>query len=114
MTGDPNSPTVPTMEYNLATYLLATDGHDYINGEQQTPEHWWSGFDVNLGATAGPRQRSSSGVWRRAFASGVVYAVEPGAAPQRISLGKPMTSTEWGTVEALTLGPGQGAVLVGQ
>lgn len=114
MTGDPNSATVATMEYNLATYLLANDGHDYINGEQQTPEQWWSGFDVSLGAADGPRQRSSSGVWKRAFASGVVYTVEPGAAPRRISLGKPMTSTEWGTVEALTLGPGQGAVLVGQ
>jgi hypothetical protein len=112
MTGDPNSPTVATMEYNLATYLLASDGQDYINGEKQTPEHWWSGFDVLLGAAAGRRERSPTGIWKRAFANGLVYAVEPGAAAQRIDIGKPMKSSEWGTVEALTLGPGQGAVLV--
>ena len=49
MTGDRASKSGQTMEYNLATYLLANDGGDLINGTEQTPASWWPGFDVNLG-----------------------------------------------------------------
>jgi|GEM_PF-3437504 len=113
MTGDPNSNNVATMEYNLATYLLANDGGDFVNGEKQTPGRWWPGFAVNLGKAISQRERSPTGVWRRVFAGGVVYTVEPGAARQTIKLGERMHSAQWGTVESLTLDAGQGAVLVG-
>jgi len=114
MTGDygPGGNTIPVMEYNLATYFLINDGGDFVNGLNQTPTHWWKGFDVNLGEATGNRERSSSGVWKRSFAHGVVYTVEPQAATQTIKLASPMHSAEWGTVESVTLGPGQGAVLV--
>jgi len=112
MTGDHNSTDVPTMEYNLATYLLANDGGDYVNGTEQTPRNWWTGFDVDLGNAVTARERTPSGVWSRAFVRGMVYAVEPGAATQTIKLPKPMHSAEWGKVESLRLSAGQGAVLV--
>jgi hypothetical protein len=113
MTGDRNSTGVSTLEYNLATYLLGNDGGDYINGTEQTPRNWWTGFDAHLGEARTGRERSSSGLWTRAFAGGVVYTVEPGASTQTIKLSKPMHSAEWGTVESVTLSAGQGAVLVG-
>jgi hypothetical protein len=113
MTGDHNSNNVPTMEYNVATYLLANDGGDFVNGTEQTPGNWWTGFDVDLGNVVTARERSPSGVWSRAFARGMVYVVEPGAASQTIKLPRPMHSAEWGTVESLRLSAGQGAVLAG-
>jgi len=39
--------------------------------------------------------------------------VERGAPTQTIGLGRKMHSAEWGTVESVTLGPEQGAVLSG-
>jgi Hypothetical glycosyl hydrolase family 15 len=113
MAGDYQSNNVPTMEYNLATYFLINDGHDYVSGVNQTPENWWAGFDVNLGNALSPRERSPSGLWTRAFSGGRVYTLEPGAATQTIRLGKPMHSAQWGTTESLTLKAGQGAVLTG-
>jgi hypothetical protein len=112
MTGDHNNNNVPTMEYNVATYLLGNDGGDFVNGTEQTPRNWWTGFDVDLGNALTARERSSAGVWSRAFANGMVYAVEPGAATQTIKLPKKMHSAEWGAVESLKLSAGQGAVLV--
>jgi hypothetical protein len=115
MTGDdrPGGSTVAVMEYNLATYFLIDDGRDFVNGVNQNPTRWWSGFDVRLGAPTTLRERSPTGVWTRRFAGGVVYTVEPGAATQTIHLGRPMHSAQWGTVESVTLAAKQGAVLVG-
>ncbi|MFI4985643.1 MAG: hypothetical protein ACHQAV_06650 [Solirubrobacterales bacterium] len=113
MTGDRYSNTVPTMEYNLATYLLANDGGDLVNGDNQTPAHWWPGFNVNLGQVITKRERSPTGLWKRVFSGGIVYAVEPGASRQTIRLGRPMHSAQRGTVQSVTLSAGQGAVLVG-
>jgi hypothetical protein len=113
MTADRYGNTVPAMEYNLATYLLANDGGDFVNGYNQTPGHWWPGFNVNLGQPVGRRERSPTGLWKRAFSGGVVYTVEPGGSRQTIRLGKAMHSVQLGTVYSVTLSAGQGAVLVG-
>jgi hypothetical protein len=110
---DADSDTTRWMEYNEATYLLGNDGGDFIDGHDQTPESWWPGFDVNLGAALGLRERERSGLWKRRFSGGIVYALEPGASARTIALSKTMTSVEWGTVASITLGPEEGAVLVG-
>ncbi len=113
MTGDYLNTDVPTREYNLASYFLLNDGGDFVNGVHETPEHWWPGFDVNLGKASGPRERSAGGLWKRRFAGGVVYAVEPEGAIQTIQLPKTMHSAKWGTVQSVTLAARQGAVLLG-
>jgi hypothetical protein len=113
LTGDRRHRDVPTMEYNLATYFLINNGGDYVNATEQTPESFWSGFEVNLGNALGPRERLPSGLWTRKFAGGVVYTLEPGAATQTVKLAKVMHSAEWGSVSSITLSPGQGAVLTG-
>ena len=111
--GDRLHNDAPTMEYNLASYFLINRGEHYVSGIDQTPGGWWSGFDVNLGAALGPRERLPNGVWTRRFSGGVVYAREPGGGTQTIGLQRPMRSVEWGAVKSLTLAGGQGAVLVG-
>jgi hypothetical protein len=107
------SGTTPWLEFNEATYFIGNDGGDFINGHDLTPGDWWPGFGVDIGAAVGPRERDRSGLWKRRFSGGVVYALEPGAAAQTVTLGKKMRSTEWGLVESVTLAPEQAAVLVG-
>jgi hypothetical protein len=108
-----NHARVPVLEYNLATCLLVNDGGDYVNEARPRPHKFWHGFEADLGSALGARERSSSGLWTRRFAGGVVYTVEPGAPTQTVNLGKKMHSAEWGWVESVTLSPGQGAVLSG-
>jgi hypothetical protein len=97
-------------EYNLATYLMFNDGHDYF-GVTQTPLNWWPGFSVNLGDATSPRKRSAAGVWTRAFSRGAVFTVEPGAPTQTIVLPRPMKTISGETVSAITMAASHGAVL---
>jgi hypothetical protein len=113
LTGDRQHIDVPTMEYNLATYFLISTGGDYVNATQQTPESFWSGFEVNLGNALGAREQLPGGLWTRKFTRGVVYALDRGAPAQTVKLPGVMHSAEWGSVSAITLGPGEGAVLTG-
>jgi hypothetical protein len=86
-------------EYDLATALLVSNGQDHIvyghqhpaqNGE---PEVWAPMFSDNLGASLGPRERSSSGLWSRAFTHGHVYVCEPGCTAQTVA-GRELKSGE--------------------
>jgi hypothetical protein len=104
--------STPGNEYELATYLLINDGGDFT-GAHVVPTEWWPGYDVNLGDALGGRERSASGLWKRRFAGGVVYTVEPGGSTQTIKLGKLMHSVELGDVETITLKAREGAVLEG-
>ena len=101
------------MEYNLAAYFLISTGSDYVNGGgfTQNVTNFWSGWSVNLGEAGGGRERSSSGLWKRFFTGGVVYLLEPGAAPQTINLATPMRSPTLGLVTSITLSAAHGAVL---
>jgi hypothetical protein len=110
-----SSPEVPTMEYNLAAYFLISTGNDFVSGggPTQTVNNFWSGWGVNLGEPTSPRERSSSGLWKRSFSGGAVYLLEPGAASQTISLPRPMKSATLGIVSSITLSARQAAVLAG-
>jgi hypothetical protein len=111
LTGDRNANNDSFREYNLATYFLFNDGHDFINGTQQTPTNFWPGFTVNLGEATSPRVRSPEGVWTRSFSNGVVFSVEPGAPTHTIVLPAPMKTVSGETVSSITVAAAHGAVL---
>jgi streptogramin lyase len=113
MAGDYLNNNLPTMEYNEATYFLVNDGSDYVSGVNQTPLSFWPGFEVDLGSPLGPREYLPNGLWTRRFTGGVIYADPPEGTTQTIQLPKRMRSPNLGEVEAVTLAPAQGAVLVG-
>jgi Hypothetical glycosyl hydrolase family 15 len=113
MTGDQNSPTAETMEYNEATYLLINDGHDYINGTQQTPINWWPGFNADLGEASGARY-VWNGLIRRDFAHGTALVNPPGTATTSVALPSPMEEGGGATVSSVTLAGASGVVLVGR
>jgi hypothetical protein len=109
-----NSSSTEGMEYQLATYFLVNNGADFINAPDQwsVPGHFWPGFEVDLGEALGGYERSSSGLWTRRFTRGVVYTVEPGAAPQTIALPAPMRTAAGETVSSVTLTGALGVVLL--
>lgn len=103
---------VPGMEYNLASYFLLSSGDDAVSASGQTPDNWWSGWNVNLGEATGGR-RTWNNVLRRDFTGGMVLVNPPEARTQTISLPTPMQEISGNLVTSVTLGPASGVVLAG-
>ena len=109
---DGNASTDAGRLYGLSTYFLVNDGGDALANDAQTlPDHFWNGYDVQLGAPAGGRYQSG-GVWRRDFADGLVLVNEPGAPSRTVAVGPGLHDLTGAAVSSVTLGPAAGAVLV--
>jgi hypothetical protein len=102
----------PTREYSLAGYFLTASGHDYYGDTATTPDNWWNGFDVNLGAPLGPRTYSN-GIFQRNFANGLVLLADPLASTQTINLPGSFQTVDGAVVSSVTLAAKQGAILIG-
>lgn len=111
MTGDEHHNTSADKEYSLATYLLLNNGEDFIGFSEQGPGKEYAGLQLNIGNATSVRERASNGVWKRTFAGGSAYTVEPGAATQTITLPKAMKNLEGKTVTTVTISAAHGAVL---
>ena len=98
------------MQYGLAGYFLVSNGYDTIGDSSTTPDNWWSGYDVELGAPLGPRVYSN-GVFERDFASGKVLLGEPGLAPRAVNLGGYFQTLDGNWVNWVTISGWQGIVL---
>ena len=108
---DANAQTVEGREYGLAAYFLLDEGRDGLgNDPGGTPDDWWCGYDVSLGAPLGPRY-AWNGVLRRDYERGVVLVNPPDAAERTVTLDRPLRSLACQRPAAVTLGPAQGAVL---
>ena len=71
-------------EYNLASYFLVNESRDgFRTNYRTTPEDWWTGYDVNLGAATGERFKWN-GLLRRNFERGYVLVNQPGRATQTV------------------------------
>jgi Hypothetical glycosyl hydrolase family 15 len=99
------------IEYSLAAYLLISTGNDLVSAKEMTPEHWFDGFDLNLGAALGPR-RAWMGLLRRDFAAGTVLVAAPESASHSVLLPAPMRTLSGQSVSSVTLGPASGVVLL--
>jgi Hypothetical glycosyl hydrolase family 15 len=100
------------LTYNLASYLLVSDGNDAVSGGDQTPDDWWSGWNVNLGEASGPRYTWGR-LLRRDFSDGMVLVNPPGEPAETVTLPTPMRDAEGATVTTVTLPPASGAILTG-
>jgi hypothetical protein len=100
-------------DYGLAGYFLINNGNDALGNQAITPDNWWAGYNVNLGAPQGPRY-----VWynllRRDFAQGLVLLNPPKTTTVTVTLPGPMTKLDDASyVSSVTLNPGQAVVLTG-
>ncbi len=100
------------LAYNLASWFLISDGNDAVSGGDQTPENWWSGWNVNLGEASGPRYTWGH-LLRRDFSGGMVLVNQPGEPTETVTLPAPMQNAEGATVTTVTLPPASGAILKG-
>jgi hypothetical protein len=107
-----NVTDVPTQLYSLAAYFMISSGRDYYADTATTPDNWWNGFDVNLGAPLGPRTYNN-GIFRRDFTKGIALLSDPGTLTQTISLPGTFQTVDGQSVTSVTLSAKQGAILIG-
>ena len=98
------------LELNLASYFLISTGNDAVGGGGQTPDNWWPGWSVELGAAAGQRYLWS-GLLRRDFSGGLVLVNQPGEPSRSVKLASPMLNLSGNTVTSVTLPAASGAIL---
>jgi len=99
-------------EYGLAGYFLISSGRDAIgNDEGATPDDWWPGYDVELGAPRGERY-VWQGLLRRDFVNGYVLINQPQAPTQTIQLGDSARGPTGQPLPSATLAAAQGVVVV--
>jgi hypothetical protein len=99
------------IEYSLAAFLLISTGNDLVSAKGMTPDHWFSGFDLNLGKALGPR-RAWMGLLRRDFGGGIALVAAPESAAHSVALPEPMRTLDGQTVRSVTLAPASGVVLL--
>jgi hypothetical protein len=99
-------------EYNLATYFLVGNGSDALRTDyRETPDDWWSGWEVDLGAPKGARY-DWQGVLRRDFDRGFVLVNPPGAPSHSFELPAAARGPDGAGRASVRLEPASGAVVV--
>jgi hypothetical protein len=98
--------------YGLATALLLDTGKTLLGNDAWTaPNRYWTGYDLDLGAPAGPRGIWQN-VWRRDFEDGLVLVNPPGAPAVELAVGPDYVDLDGTPRDTLTLAGGQAMVLV--
>lgn len=101
-------------EYAVATYFLISSGRDGLDyGDGGTPDNWWAGFDVSLGAPLGDRYLWN-GLWRRDFELGLVLVNEPDEPQKVATLPGSYRGLDGIVSTSVTLGGREGAVLLAE
>lgn len=109
-TASPLSDSDTAREYSAAFYLLISTGGELVGDSSQSPAHWWSGFEADLGKAAmGPYVWPN--LWRRDFAAGVALVNPPAADAVVVTLPAPFARVDGSIVNSIRLGAGEGAVL---
>jgi hypothetical protein len=108
---DPND--LAAAEYTIACYFLTSNGNNAVGdfGMAVTPEKWWPGLDVNLGAPLAARF-TWNGLLRRDFTAGMVLINPPQGRIITVAPPKPCRRINGHAVKSITLGPAQGVVLL--
>ncbi len=97
-------PRLRELEYGLGGWLLTSQGRDLLGATAyNTPDNWWPGFEVALGAALGPRCVDASGVLRRDFEKGIVLLNGPDARLTTVPLGASLYTMEGNLVSEVRL-----------
>jgi len=119
--GNPGVECTPNCnEYNLAGYLLTSDGYDGVSSDaaSELPTNLWAGYKRNLGPDNGIRY-SWDGLIRRDFQNGVVLLNPPGnGSAITVNLGGQYqeinNSNQVVNLSSVTINPGNGYVLTSE
>ena len=106
--------SIATMEYSIAGLLMiALDGDMIGFWDQPLAAPWPALLGLDLGDAKGLRIHSG-GLWSRQFTRGAVYLNEPGTVTTTITLPQPAWDISGREIAAITLGPGQGKVVLSE
>lgn len=111
---DETADTLAEQEYNLAAYLLTSNGNDLVSTEDYdhiNPDTTWTGFTVDLGDALGARHQHN-GVTRREFTGGIVLFADPDTPTTTITLPTTYRRLDGERISTVTLGPKSAAVLL--
>ncbi len=106
--------TLIERELALAAWFLVSQGSDLMSSENldwTAPDRWWFGYDLDLGAAAGPRY-DFNGLMRRDFACGSVFVNMPDAQPVSAPLAEYYTDLDNAPVESVDLDPASASILL--
>jgi hypothetical protein len=114
MAGDSSYSSEADDEYSLASYLLVNTGLDFIGFPRQSPHSEYAALrGMNLGEQSQPRAQLPSGLWTRTFTHGETIVAPPGTSGS-VTLPRPMNRIGASApVTSVSVGGGQGAVLIG-
>ncbi len=99
--------------FEIASYLLVSNGNDLITSDfQADPTNWWSGWSTDLGNASGARYNWQN-LTRRDFAGGMALVNEPDAPSRTVTLPSDRTWTTLSgqVITEVTLGARSGQVL---
>lgn len=111
---DESADTLAEQEYNLAAYLLTSNGTDLVSTENYAhinPDTTWIGFTIDLGDALGDRY-DYNGITRRDFTGGIVLLADPGAPTTNITLPTTLTTLDGKTINTITLAPKTASILL--
>jgi hypothetical protein len=100
----------PNLEYALGSYFLIARDKDMLGDLATTPDNWWPGYDVTLGAPKGERYDWQNLI-RRDFTGGLVLVNEPGAPTRTVTLPGSYRTITNQIVSSVTLPAKTGKVL---
>lgn len=110
---DESASTLDEHEYNLASYLLISNGADLLSTEDYdliAYDRIWPGYLVDLGDALGSRYETS-GLIRRDFTGGMVLLGDPGFDSTMVDLGLEYRDLNGNLVTSIRIGPKSAAVL---
>jgi hypothetical protein len=112
---DDDDDTIRERDLELAVYFLINNGNDLIGAdgdrERMNPDNFWPGYQTYLGRALGDRYMQGS-LFRRDFECGVTVVNQPDEPTRTINFSEYMTDLEGNLVNSVTLGGGEGEVLV--
>lgn len=114
VTYEPYNLDAQSRQFELASYLLVSNGNDMIASElQANPNDWWSGWNTNVGDAQGARY-GWQGLLRRDFTGGMALVNQPGASSVTVQLptGSTWTNLSGAQVTEVTLAGRRGVVLL--
>ena len=103
--------TTTEKEYALANYFLVNDHADCVGNMVDTPDNWWSGYDVDIGASTSARL-TWNGLLRRDYQGGLVLVNEPDAPVRTVTLPGTFRTLAGSSVTSVTLAAKTGMVLI--
>jgi hypothetical protein len=113
---DDDSTTERERDYELAFYFLINDGGDLIGADgdrdRMSPDSFWEGYRLRLGAPLGAREEGPSGLHRREFECGRTLLNDPGGRHRVVDLESGFHTVAGQPVGRIELDPSSGVVLI--